>query len=156
MLLERRYRESLAAFEEQLELHRGFYKNYTSLGRVYGMLGRYEEAIAMLEKGRAMGGDVPHILSALGQMYALAGNPARARELLGELAVLADRAYVPATSFAVVHLGLGEDARALDWLEAGCERRELPIVGLASHPIYDPVRGEPRFCKILRTIGLAG
>jgi serine/threonine-protein kinase len=154
LLMERRYPEAIQAFEEQVQLHRGFYKNYTSLGRTYGMVGRYDEAIAMLEKGRAMGGDVPHILSCLGQVYALAGNPARARELLGELAALAARAYVPSSCFAIVHLGLGDYNRALECLETGCGRRDLPVTSISAHPVYDPLRNDPRFRNMLRAIGL--
>ena len=49
----------------------------------------------------------------------------RAREILGQLEQMRADAYVPSTRFAVVHLGLGEHDRALDWLENGCRQHEL-------------------------------
>ena len=36
--------------------------------------GMYGEAIEMLEKGRALSGDIPNVLGALGQAYALSGR----------------------------------------------------------------------------------
>ena len=62
-----------------------FYKGYTSLGRVYAQQGKFLDAIRMLEKGRSLAGDVPNILGAMGQVYALGGEPDRAREMLGQL-----------------------------------------------------------------------
>ena len=63
-----------------------FYKGYTSLGRVYAQQGKFLDAIRMLEKGRSLAGDVPNILGAMGQVYALGGEPERAREILAPTA----------------------------------------------------------------------
>ena len=54
----------------------------------------------------------------------------------------------------MIHLGLGEKERALDWLEKGCEARELPLAPLAVHPAYDPLRGEKRFQVLVDKLGL--
>jgi hypothetical protein len=71
-----------------------------------------------------------------------------------ELRVLSSQRYVPATCYAMVHLGLGEKDLALRALEAGCERREFSMVGLAVHPAYDCLRNEPRYRAIIRRMGL--
>jgi hypothetical protein len=55
----------------------------------------------------------------------------------------------------LIHLGLGEKARALEWLEAGVLARDMGLCGLKVHPAYDELRGEPRFQAILRQIKLA-
>ena len=60
------------------------------------------------------------------------------------------------TCFAVIHLGLGETMRALDWLEKGVEQRDLPMTSLNTHPLYEPLHGEPRFEAILRTMQFTG
>src|SRR5260370_37442249 len=95
-----------------LELDCFFYKAFTSMGRAYTQMGLYEEAITMLQKGRSLSGDIPHILGALGQTYALASRPAEARRLLEELAELAKRRHVPSNCFARLHLGMGAKARS--------------------------------------------
>ena len=109
----------------------------------------------MLEKGRALAGDVPNILAAMGQVYALGGETGRAREILVQLEQIRAQSYVPSTSFAVVHLGLRETDRALDWLENGCRQHELPLTSIKVHPIYTPLRTHPRFRELLRRVGFA-
>jgi serine/threonine-protein kinase len=154
-MLQRDYDGAIEGYRELVEFDPSFYKGYTSMGRAYAQQGKYLDAIAMLEKGRTLAGDVPNILGVMGQVYALAGEPARAREVLVKLAELAARSYVPSTVFAIVHLGLGENHRALEWLETGCDQRELPLSALKVHPVYDPLRSEPRFQVMLKRLRLA-
>jgi TolB-like protein/Flp pilus assembly protein TadD len=132
-----------------------FYKAYTSLGRVYAHQGKLLDAIRMLEKGRSLAGDVPNILGAMGQVYALGGEPERAREILGQLEQRRQHSWVPATVFAIVHIGLGECDKALDWLERGCRLHEVPITALKVHPVYDPLRATPRFQTLLHHLRMS-
>jgi serine/threonine-protein kinase len=117
-------------------------------------MGNHSEALAMLQKGRSLAGDLPSILAALGQTYALLGDQPRARESLLELERLAKVKYVPAASFAIVHLGLGETGKALDALEVGCGRRESQLSAIGVHPVYDPLRSEPRFQALMKRLRL--
>jgi TolB-like protein len=153
-LLARQYDAALEIYTKALELDRNFYKVWTLIGRALLQKGEYDEAVRMLEKGRTLGGLIPNILGALGQAHALAGRPEQARVLMEELKVLAHRRYVPATCYAMVHLGLGEKDLALQVLEAGCERQELSMVALAVHPAYDCLRDEPRYRGMVHRMGL--
>jgi len=145
----RQYDEAVRRYCEIREFDPTFYKAYTGLGRVYALQGKYADALAMLEKGRALAGDVPNILGAMGEIFALSGDTASARGILAELTARALDSYVPSTCFARVHSGLGEVERALDWLEKGCEQRELPMAMLKVHPVYDPLRDKPRFQAVV-------
>ncbi len=149
LMLERRYEEAAVLLGELIRDDPSFYKGYTSLGRVHAQTGQYPDALAMLQKGRSLAGDVPNILAAMGQVHGLAGDAPRARGLLAELEAMGRRIYVPATCFAVVHLGLRDYGRALEWLETGCRQKDLPLAGLKVHPLYDPLRAEPRFQALL-------
>src|SRR5205807_2391298 len=100
-------------------------------------------AIHMLEKARSLAGEAPIILGALGHACGLAGQPDRARALLENLERASKERYVTQACRAVIHLGLGEHQQALSALEAGCQRREVTLVGINVNPIYDPVRKEP-------------
>lgn len=145
----RQYDEAVRRYCEIREFDPTFYKAYTGLGRSYALQGKYTDALAMLEKGRALAGDVPNILGAMGEIFALSGDAASARGILAQLTARALDSYVPSTCFARVHSGLGEAERALDWLEKGCEQRELPMAMLKVHPVYDPLRDEPRFQAVI-------
>lgn len=113
--------------------------------------GRFTEALAMLEKDRALGGDVPHILS---EVSALLGGHAGACSLLARLHGRSREEYISSTYFVVVHLGLGERDEALTWLEKGCDQRGMRMAILKVHPVDDELRGNSRFEAILRRLGL--
>src|SRR5512139_85604 len=113
LMLAHRYDEAIELCRELARLDPTYYKFYTAMGRAYTQKGDYAEAVAMLQKGRSMAGDLPNILGALGQTYALAGQPTEARRLLEELTRQSMQKYVPSSSFALIHVGLGEKDEAL-------------------------------------------
>src|SRR5881296_1279042 len=90
----------------------------------------------------------------LGYAYAISGDRAKAEQILRELEQMAKRQYVSSTAFADIHLGLGEEEKALDWLEKSYQDRESACWYLEVDPIYDGVRNEPRFQALLKKIGL--
>jgi len=59
--------------------------------------------------------------------------------------------------FALVHLALGEKEKAIDDLErAYRERADPDIVGIKVEPLLDPLRGDPRFERLVaKVIGIA-
>jgi serine/threonine-protein kinase len=148
--LERRYDEAIQAYRQLAELDPTFYKAYTGMGRAQAQMGNYGEALALLQKGRTLGGDVPHILAAMGQIFAVSGDTDSARGVLAQLTARSLGGHVSSTCFALVHMGLGETEQALDWLEKGCAQHELPMAMVKVHPVYDPLRSQDRFHAIVR------
>jgi TolB-like protein/Tfp pilus assembly protein PilF len=154
LMLQRDYDGAIAALRQMMDMAPDFYKAYSTMGRVLSLAGRYDEAIAMFDKAREMAGDSPSLIAAAGQTRALAGDHAAARRAIETLLALEPNAHVPLASFAILHLGLGEISKSLDFLEAGADRHEIPVVSIGVHPLYDPLRGEPRFEALLRRMGL--
>ena len=152
-MLRRDYQQAAEEFRQIVGMDRGFYKAYSGLGRVYSLMGRYDEALAMLEKARAITGDLPSIVGALGQVLALSGKRDEARECLQRLHHMSRSRHVQSVAFAILHLGLGESDQSLTWLETACEQREAQITGVKVHPVYDSLRSEPRFQAILHRVG---
>jgi TolB-like protein/tetratricopeptide (TPR) repeat protein len=153
-ILNRNYGEAVRVCREIQEFDPSFYKSYTGMGRALALDGNYREALAMLEKGRSLAGDVPSILAATGQVFALSGDHASARGVLAKLTARAVDVHTPSTCFAIVHIGLGENERALDWLEKAREQHETAICQLKVHPNYDPLRTHPRFQALLQGLRL--
>ena len=151
--LARKFDQAIADFERVLSFDPSYYRGYTSMGRAYTLMGRYHQAIEAIEKGRALAGDLPSILGVLGQTHALAGETEAAYRVLVELDRLAEHRFVPAVSYAVIHLGLGDHQSALARLENGADRREAALAAILVHPLYDPLRAEPRFQELLVRIG---
>ena len=48
--------------------------------------------------------------------------------------------YVPAFSIAFVYMGLGDNDRALDWLEKAYEDRSTYMVYAKTDALLDPIR----------------
>jgi len=152
-ILRRDYQTALDSLRQTMALEPGFFKGYSSMGRTLSLMGRYDEAIEMFETARQKATDVPSVVAALGQTFGLAGQTEQALQCLKDLESMAARAQVPCTCFAMLHLGLGRKARTLDWLEKAAERREIGITIIKVHPVYDPLRGEPRFTRLLKRAG---
>ncbi len=155
MLISRQYDRAAEHYRKIIRNDPSFYKAHTSLGRALIQLGLYDEAIAQLEHGRALAGDVPNIFAAITQAYALSGCEPEARATFDKMVAIAARQYVPPTAFAIAYMGLGEEEKALDYLAAAAERREIPVSGIAAHPVYDPLRSHPRFIELIRRMRLA-
>lgn len=152
-LLAREYDRAIDVYAGIMAADPSFYKAYTSMGRAYLHKGNYARAVELLEKGLALAGELPSIFGALGQAHGLWGNHAQANQILNHLEQMALVRTVPATCFALVHLGLGETDRALTWLERAAHRHEASVVALNVHPAYDVLRSEARFQTLLAAIG---
>jgi serine/threonine-protein kinase len=155
-LLERDYEHAEKAYRDLIDFDPHFYKGWSALGRSLFFQERYEEALECLLKARSLCGDQPNVLGALGQTYAMAGRADQAQKLLAEMQVLSDQRFIPYCSMAVIHVGLGENEAALELLEEACGQRELPLASVGVHPLWDPLRGYPRFTALVEKLGLGG
>jgi serine/threonine-protein kinase len=155
MMMKRDYEGAVRQYCRLQALAPEFHRAYTTLGRAYAFLGRYDDAIAQLHRGLELAGELPSIFAALGQIYGMAGRRRDAEAMMQRLIDIQPRRSVSPTCFAIVHLGLGEHDAALTQLELACERRQLPITVINVHPLYDPLRNEPRFQAIIERVGFA-
>lgn len=124
------------------------------LGQAYLAAGHVGQAVETLRGGVESSGGHPGMLAYLGHALGRKGLEDDARRVLAVLRERAATAYVPADYFAVLHLGLGERDEALAWLERARRERALHLVFLDVDPMFDGLRGDPRFQDILRSIGL--
>ena len=145
----RDYPRAVAVYREITDMDPDFYKGYSSLGRVLALMGKYDLALDSLERARKLGGDVPSILAALGEVLARTGRVEEARTFHHELTKLSQTRWVPASCFAVLHLGLGDHPTALDFFwKPPPTAASFSVTALKVHPLYDPLRSEPRFSAV--------
>jgi hypothetical protein len=55
---------------------------------------------------------------------------------------------------ALVHVGLGNDDIAFQWLEEAVRERALQLIYLKAGPKFDRLRKDDRFTDLLRRLGL--
>jgi adenylate cyclase len=150
----RRYAEAIAPIQKVLEFNPGFAVGHRCLGQVYEANRMYPEAIAELRKTVELSGSAPRDVAALGHAYAVSGQRPEARNALQKLEQLAKRRYVSNYGRALICAGLGENDRALEFLERAFQERSSGMVKLKVDPRLDPLRGDPRFTDLMRLVGL--
>jgi len=85
---------------------------------------------------------------------AVSGKRDEAWRTLDQLKEMAKRRYVPAYSFAIVYVGMGEKDQALQWLERDYQDRGIDMLSLKVDPLLDSLRSDPRFADLVRRVGL--
>ncbi len=153
-LLMRQYDRAIEQIHKALELSPQYPTAHMFLGCVYALIGRFDEGIRACELAASLMGRHPQSLGFLGAVCALGGRRGEAQKLVGELQGLAERAHVPAISFAFIYSGLGEIDKALDWIEKAIEERDAMIALSAVNVIFDPLRSHPRYHALLRKMNL--
>jgi len=63
--------------------------------------------------------------------------------------------YVSSYQFAVIHLGVGHNERAIAALEQAYGERSMLLGYLKMDPRFDPLRDDPRFQSLLSRIHIS-
>ncbi len=124
------------------------------LGQAYLMAGHEERSIASFREGFERSAEHPGMAAYLAYAYARSGRPEEAKRIFRDLTQQAKRTYVPADYFCVVCMGLGHTDEAFDWLIKATEERALHMAFLGVDPLFDSLRSDQRFTRVLETIGL--
>jgi len=148
----RRYDEAIEQLRKTLEMDPSFYYAHYNLGEALEMKGLTEDAVAEYQKATALNDDpVPQAL--LGHLYAKLGRKDEARRILQRLRDSPKERYVTPYLFAMIHLGLGEKDRAIDFLEKTYEDRDgYSIAFIKVDPFLDPLHGDPRFEALVQKV----
>ncbi|HEY3013408.1 MAG TPA: tetratricopeptide repeat protein, partial [Gemmatimonadales bacterium] len=117
--------------------------------------GKPNQGIAALEKAVSLSPDSTLYLAQLGQAFARVGRTEEAREILRRLEELRRQRYVSPYHLAYVYTGLGQDDRAMDWLERAYEERAGGVFGIKGSFLFTSLRSHPRFQALLRKMNLA-
>jgi eukaryotic-like serine/threonine-protein kinase len=149
-----RYDEAERALLDTLRLDDRFSFAHLFLCHVRAAQGRFPEAISSVERALQLGGRVPEALGALGYALAASGAIDGARGVLEELTSLSKRRYTSPTSFAQIHIGLGDRAATLDAIAQAAELRAFDLAWLLLRPQFAPLRSEPRFDAVVTAMRL--
>ncbi|HEY0969655.1 MAG TPA: protein kinase [Gemmatimonadales bacterium] len=152
----RRHDQARYHLERAIAMNPNAEETYRLLGLALAADGRIDDALQVLQEAVAMPEASTYTNATLAHALARAGRDAEARRILVRLEERARGEYVSPVAFATIHLGLGDNERALDWIERAREERRGWLAYLNANPIFDPVRGHPRFAELVRLMGLSG
>ncbi len=149
-----RYDEAIREFRDVLAVRPDDRLPLMPLG--WALIGNHqaEKAIPELEEAVSVTNRSPGVISALIWAYAHAGRRADALRLLGELKKRQQTGYVPAGAFVHAYLGLGDNDEAFAWFERAYREQSNILIYIKVFPLYDPLRGDPRFQDLVRRVGL--
>ncbi|HXJ59935.1 MAG TPA: adenylate/guanylate cyclase domain-containing protein [Verrucomicrobiae bacterium] len=149
----RRYDEAMAQCRKTLELDSNFAAAHLELGWCFVYKGDTAAAIAEFQKAKALD-PAPWTDGALAYAYARAGDRTQAEQMVRKWDDRVKQRYISPSLRALLHLGLGEKDKGLDWLERCYEEQDGFCSGLKIYPGFDPLRTEPRFQALLKKVGL--
>ena len=150
----RRYEAAIEQLRRTLELDPNYPVTYWILGLLLRKTGHYELAIREGERGVKLSGGSPLLRAALAHTLATAGRIKEALQTLDDLKKLAKQRYVSPYFFAGIHVGLGEDDCAIEYLEKAYEERSHWLIYLHIDPSMDSLRYNARFKDLLRRVAL--
>ena len=150
----RHYDEAMREVRSVLAVHPDSAMAHWVLGFVLIGKPQYEEAISVLEKAVSMTNRSPGTIGLLATAYAHAGRGSEALRLLEELTRRRQSGYVPAAAFIFPYLALADYDQAFSWCEQAYKEQSNVLQFVKLLPLFDPVRGDPRFIDLQRRVGL--
>jgi len=149
LYLGHQYDPAVDQLRKTIELDPNYFLAHMLLGDSYAQKGHMSEAIPELEKAVSLG-ECNQSLGELGHAYALSRKRQEAQRMADKLIAEWKGSHVGAYSIAVIEVGLGQEDRALAWLERAYEDRTFFMLDLEREPEFDPLRSNQRFKDLLR------
>ena len=142
----RQFQRAIECFRSTIARNPGLFQIHRGLGEAYVANGQFAQAIAEFQTSLSLGGGV-NAEGKLGHVYAISGNRPGAMKILRKLehSGRTEKFY----DIALIHAGLGDNSRALDWLERSYEERSRSLTFLKVAPVLDSLRGDSRFSDLL-------
>ena len=145
--------KSLSHFERAVQLQPDFYWPHIFKAFLLDRMGKPELAHTSAMKAKEVGGSAI-VTGYLGYEAAKLGHREEALRCLHELESqsVSGQGYVGPYAFALIHMGLGDEARTLDWLTKLVDGRDEAALFFAVDPMWDPLRKHKEFQALARKV----
>jgi len=155
-LMSRRYTDAIQVCLKAIDIVPDYPLLRMHLGQAYEQESRYEEATTQFEKAVQLLDGEALAAGPLAHVYASAGHPQKAREILQNLVEQSETRHVDKYSVGIVYIALGMHEVALDWFEKAAQERcpWFSFVAMGD-PRLDRLRSDPRFEALLRLMRTA-
>ena len=150
----RRYDQAISLFTKCLESAPTDGQAHFWLAESYAQKGVYQKAFQHLRTSVALFG-LKEIANSMDRGYAASGYKGAMRELAKGTEQLYARHQFTSQWIARFYVRLGDQERALKWLQQDyVEREDDGLVHLNVDPVWDPLRSDPRFKDLVHRVGV--
>ena len=134
-----------------------FAPSYYQIGNVAGCQGKRSAAITAWEKTASLapGDQIAQCFLALA--CGLGDKPERAREILDSFTIRRANGYASTGFIAIIHASLLQIDEAFRWFEVAVKERDMSLTWVSLFKLWkglEPLTTDPRFDRMLRTIGM--
>jgi len=150
--LNREFEKAIGYFKELIDNDPKNVAARMGLAFTYVYKGEFLTGIGVLKEITDLDNDLA--IATLAYAYAKSGQRNEAEKLRGELLAKrhAGEPYVSPFALAIACVALGDKDAAFDWLDKAYEERS-PNMALKVHPLFEGLRSDPRFEKLLKQNG---
>ena len=152
--LAHRYNDALELAQKMVAIDPNFSWGRWALAANYEQLGKEKEAAEEYLQFEILSGSFPQRIKRLRAGLARSGAKGFWQASLEDYLRTAKSSYVPPVLVAGVYMRLGDEARALQWLEKGYQERDDLMIDLNVDPVFDGIRTDSRFQDLVRRVGL--
>jgi TolB-like protein/DNA-binding winged helix-turn-helix (wHTH) protein/Tfp pilus assembly protein PilF len=152
LFLARRYDDAIAQCQQTVDLDPGYAHVFWYLGLAYEQKGMFDQAVQALVKEPSPAPIDPKRIEEIEAVRHTAGTRGYWRERLAVLQAESRKHYVSPYTIAVAYARMDDRANALDNLEKAYAERYPSMVFVRIEPVFDTLRGDPRFENLLRRI----
>src|SRR6266705_2513766 len=152
LCIARRYDESVQQSQKTIAMDPYFAVAHYQLGQALAQKHKHDEAIAEFRRAIELAGGNTTFESNLANAYAVSGRKEEAMKIVKDLERQHSQNSSTGSNIALIYVGLGDNARAMIWLNKAYQARFNPSILL--RPVFDPLRSDPRFQDLLRRIGI--
>ncbi len=149
----RQYDRAVEQLRRTLDLDPSFAPAQSWMGLALIAEHRYDEATSHFQKAVEASGGNQGSYAFLAYGYGSAGRKREALETIQTLERMSQRQYISPAYMALAWVGAGDKDKVFEWAGRAVEQRSALLARLKIEPALDPVRGDPRFPKLLEALG---
>jgi len=152
-VLSDRYDEGLQETQTTIKLDDKNWWGYYWRAVAYSEKGMSDDAISAAQSAAKLD-DSPLIRGVLACSLARAGRRAEAQHAIDDLISASKSKFVSQSSIAMGYAGMGETDKAFEWLDKSLESHDEAILWVYKHPMFAPLRSDPRYKELLKRLSL--
>ena len=147
------YAEVIDRCRHTIDMEADFPAPHRLLAAAHVQLGDAQAGVRHLESVPAIHWE-PLTLAWLAHAVGIAGDQARARDIMGKLDEMSGNRYVSRYHAALGWTGAGDIDKAFEMLSCACDEYDPGLMLLGTEPRFDVLHDDPRYGAIIERLGL--